>query len=347
MIQKFSLKNLKGLICQEPFDGISVSSQGEVRLCHCGAWQPTVVGNILNNTLEEILSSNLAIDIRKSIIDGTYEYCNEKRCGIIINKKLTNLSSFSIEDQTRFTEYKKYTLPRFINLAGDKICNLSCPSCRHKVITLEDAEAQKNIKVVEMLNSQIFNSSSTQPIELTLSSEGEVFASPLMLKFLEEFPIGNYPNAKFLFQTNGTLLINRWDKIKHLENHIFKITITVDGASPLTYEKLRRGGNFESIIKNLDFIKYKKEQLGFNLALRMVVQYDNINEIEDFCLLGNNYNADSIEFQRILQWGTYSIHEFDQIDVLNEKHPLYVESINKFRIIKSKFNNLLFYSFDI
>ena len=70
------------------------------------------------------------------------------------------------------------------------------------------------------MNRQLFNGSSDEEIQITLSTSGEVFASPLLLGFLETFPIEQYPNARFRIQTNGLLLKKRWNRISHLRDKI-------------------------------------------------------------------------------------------------------------------------------
>lgn len=345
-IYKYKPKQLQGFMCPDPFNGISISSNGDIGMCSCAMWHPTVIGNILDNTLEEMLNSELAQDIRQSVRNGTYEYCDETKCGIIINNKLLHKSEISGDYLRQYTDSTAIDFPKYFYIAGDKICNLSCPSCRNQVISLDNYSKNKNKNVMELLNQQVFQGTSSDVVSIYVSSEGEMLASPLTLKFLEEFPLNRYPRAEFWFQSNGLFFKYRWDRIKHLANNIFKLSITADSQEKTTYEKLRRGGKFEDLIENLDFITELRKIYNFQFSIRMVVQAENMNEIEDFYDFSMNYNCTEVEYMRIQNWGTYSAEEFNSIDVLNPTHISCQELTQRFSKLKSQYKNVVFYHFN-
>ncbi len=87
--------------------------------------------------------------------------------------------------------------------------------------------------------------------------------------------------------------------------HIDKLdilNISIDGATKTTYEKLRRGGQFENIISNLDFLSNIDRK--FQVQLHMVVQQDNWQEMPKMLELGKKYNVDRIYFNKIENWNT-------------------------------------------
>ena len=65
--------------CNQPFIHAEISSNGVVRLC-CGGWHPKIVGNIHDNTLEEIWINNESKKVRDSIDDQSYKYCKLDIC---------------------------------------------------------------------------------------------------------------------------------------------------------------------------------------------------------------------------------------------------------------------------
>lgn len=344
-IYKYKTKQLQGYMCPDPFNGVSISSEGEVRMCSCGMWHPTIIGNLLNNTLEEMLASDLAQDIRQSIRNGTYEYCDETKCAIITNNKLLHGADIQGTYLKQYTDSTVIDFPRYFYIAGDQICNLSCPSCRTKIISLNDLVQDKNKNVMERLNQQIFSGSSSEVVSIYLSSEGEMLASPLTLNFLKTFPLDRYPRAEFWFQSNGLLWKKRWDSIKHLSDNIFKISITTDSQEQSTYEKLRRGGKFETLLENLDFIAELKKTYNFELSLRMVVQKDNMHEIEDFYKFAMKYDCTEVDYMRIQDWQTYSLKEFKSIDVLDPTHEAYSTLKQRLDHLKNQYKNVVFYHF--
>lgn len=355
-VKTFGKKDYSGMICLDPFMGISIRATGEVGLCSCRYWNPTVIGNIQDFTIQDLLNSDVAHRVRESMRDGTYEYCDHTRCGVIINNRLTPLEQIDKTDgyEGRPSTWDRVTrpdivdIPRYIYIEGDHICNLSCPSCRTRVIT-EDDETQKSYsQVMQAIKKNLLNGSDPRPITIYVSSGGDMFASPMIMEFLEDFPLDRYPRVEFNFQTNGLLFQRRWSRIQHLENNIFNVAITVDSQDAGTYERLRRGGKFRDICDNLEFVSKLKERLGFHLSIRMVVQRDNADEIEKFYDFARGYGADDVEYMRIADWKTYSTSEFQDIDVLDPTHARYTEMSERFRELKRQHGDrIVFYHFSV
>lgn len=359
VIQKeitFPKKDYKGKICLDPFMSISIDLAGNVGLCSCGFWQPTKIGNIKNNSIDEMLQSELAQRIRDSIRNSTYEYCDDSRCGLIINNQLTTVDMLDKTDSynnspstyDRVMDTSVIARPRYFYIAGDIICNLSCPSCRTRVIAETPEQREGRTSVMSLLNQQVFNGEDPRPIVVYLGAGGDMFASPLVLDFLKTFPLDRYPKTEFHFQTNGLLFKKRWDRINHLRNNIVNVAITIDSHLPDVYAKLRRGGNMADIIENLNFIRELKQELDFKFSIRMVVQKDNYTEVKDFYDFVQQFDVTNVEFMRILNWGTYTPQEFAEIDVLDPKHVDYETAIFKFRELKMLHDDrVILYHFNI
>jgi len=333
--QKFGKKNLKGKICLSPFVVADIDLFGNVRLCNCASWLPTMVGNIMDQPLIEILKNQTSQDIRQSILNGTYEYCNEKVCGVLASNQLNNYESVKdIVDAD-------VDLPTEIVLAGDLTCNLSCPSCREKVFSFNDEDVAEMNQVGERIAANLFSKPTTKPIFLTLSTSGELFASPTMLNFLSNINKNDYPNLALRIQTNGLLAERRWDAVEGF--NIDRIIVTVDATTKSVYEKLRRGGKWEKILKSLEFIQSKKSLHNFKLHTRMVVQADNYMQMEDFYHMSLKYNADCVEYTRILPWGhLQNPQQFLKMDVANPKNVCYNSYVSCLEKVKSLPNTSFF-----
>ena len=63
-----------GFFCSQPFTNLEVNDRGEVRTC-CAYWMNQTLGNITFDETENVLNSDTAQDIRKSILDGSFSYC--------------------------------------------------------------------------------------------------------------------------------------------------------------------------------------------------------------------------------------------------------------------------------
>jgi len=342
----YQKKQFQNLYCPDPFETVNIDDQGNVSLCGCENWHPHKIGNIFEESLAQIYNNNLAKQIRESIRDGTYVYCNEKTCGPINNNTLIPFENLIPELQDKFSKETYFEMPYTYYIAGDPTCNLSCPSCRTGIIDKNKLHLLKNEKVLNILNEQIFNSSSDHKIIIKLSTSGEVFASNILLEFCSKFNLENYPLAEFWIQSNGLLIKNRWHKIEHLGSNIKNFTITADSCTKNNYEKLRRGGKFEKLIENLKFLQQKKQQLNFTFIIRMVVQYDNHSELEEFYDFAKSFDADSLEYVRITNWGTYTTKQFEMIDVLNPNHHLY-QSVSQTIKKLSQYTDVKVYGYEL
>lgn len=316
----FPVKSLQGKICLSPFVMIEVTLDGKVRLCGCHGWQPTTVGNLLESSLETILSSLSAQKIRQSIIDGTYEYCNEKLCGVIINGALNTVDTLPPNVKALLTNATQFDIPHHISVQGDKTCNLSCPSCRTKVIKSDPAQRQQQEQVGKVIADNIFNRPSNKKIVLEVSGTGELFASDMLLSLVNSVDRSKFPNLKLHIHTNGLLCQSKWHKITQLESAIDKITVSVDAANADTYAKIRRGGQWSELLEAMNFLKTKKQQLDFSLHSRMIVQQGNWREMPQFYHLSKSFNVDIVEYSRITNWGTWAPWDFVQHDVMNLTH---------------------------
>jgi len=80
------------------------------------------------------------------------------------------------------------------------------------------------------------------------------------------------------------------------------LNISIDGATKVTYEKLRRGGKFIKMLENLNFVK--RLNRSFKLHLHMVVQQDNWHEMPAMLRIARKINADCLYLNKIQNWNT-------------------------------------------
>ena len=318
---KFPPKNFVNKICLEPFRTIEIDIKGEVGLCGCEFWMPTRVGNLFRQSIDEILGSELAQDIRASIGRGSYDYCNGLTCNIISSDRLIGMENLSEQHLDAVAQPNNWTLPEQIYLAGDQTCNLTCPSCRTNVFKITEDQVEEQLRLGQKLKDNLFTNSSDRRIVLHVSTTGEVFASPLILKFLSSIEPEKFPNLRVWLQTNGLLVPKFWHKLGDIAHRVDNITVTVDAAREHTYEKLRRGGKWPDLLESLEWIKNKKIENGMSFHLRIVVQRDNIDQLMEFYELGQKYSADLIDYVRIYNWGTYSEAEFKDVDIFDPDNP--------------------------
>jgi len=70
------------LFCSKPFTWFEVSrdrEEGEVFLC-CPSWLPKPIGNLTRQGVHEVWNGTAAQEIRASILDGSFRFCNHGLC---------------------------------------------------------------------------------------------------------------------------------------------------------------------------------------------------------------------------------------------------------------------------
>ena len=289
--------------CPRPFDTVLIDKQGSCYLCECTAWLPQSVGNLNKHSLTEILHSDTAHLLQSSITDGSYRYCNNNQCAYLLDHKGTDPWSNTVPKNKI----------KHIRLAIDDSCNLSCPSCRKQKIFLKggkmfDIRSKMVDNVIEFLKEQ------KHTIQVHIGSDGDPFASLIYRRFMMK--TRGMDHLRYSIQTNGLLLKKNFHKFKHITDNLNHIGISMDGATKHTYEKLRRGGVFELLLENLEFLRSIKT---FDIHLHFVVQRENYREIEQLIEIGIRHGVDKIFLNRITDWNT--MVDFKDHAVADSDHP--------------------------
>jgi len=305
-------------ICPKPFDTVLIDKQGSCYLCECTSWLPQSAGNLNLQSLSTILKSAVTKTLRDSILDNSYRYCNDKQCSYLLDARNTGVP---------WTEKIPNTQINNIRLALDDSCNLSCPSCRTKIIfEKEKSKLKKRYmlvdKIVEYVKAQ------SHLIQIHIGSDGDPFASLVYRYFLKKIKV--LPNARFTLQTNGLLIKKMYQRYNELFEKLDVLNISIDGATKETYEKLRRGGSYEKLVENLQTVKKLQKKYKFKFVIHFVVQSGNYKDMIPMITIANQYCAERLWFNRITNWNTYK--EFSKIDVLdsnNKDYQLCIEEIKK------------------
>ena len=83
------------------------------------------------------------------------------------------------------------------------------------------------------------------------------------------------------FTTNGTLLTYEISK-KLVDLNLDLIEISLDGATPQTYEEIRKGAKFKNVIDNISTLislKHKVRKAKPKVMLSFLMMKKNINEL--------------------------------------------------------------------
>lgn len=335
--------------CPYPWSHLEIRNDLSVGLCPCNCWLPESIGNLDDDaSLYEIYNSEKAKLIRKSVLDGSFAFCDRKLCHLLqlglLPKKADILSSKSmiwnhtevstpeIRDILKYNLIKGFT-PKFYQLNYDESCNLSCPSCRSKVIKLDKGDDFQRKREAQ---KKILYQLSREPLGkwaiVNASGVGDPFASKLYFELLEKIDGSRYPKLMINFQTNGLLFNHHnWNRLHNIQSNFNDIIVSCDAATAETYRIVRRGGSWSVLQKNLGFIAElrKTRKIKGQFRLDYVVQKRNFHEMKAFVQMANDLGVDAITFHAVQPFFFQS--EFSSWDIYADhavwlpEHPDYHE----------------------
>ena len=294
-------------ICPRPYDTILIDKNGSCYACECQSWLPQSIGNLQIKDLSEITGSEIHNLLRESVSDGTYRYCNEHQCSYIKSGAVLNDNTNKL---------------RHLRLAIDDSCNLRCPSCRKGLIFHKNGSAFRlGIKLANKINNFLQQGLNYDlfptPITVHIGSDGDPFASHVYRHFMEQTPKSKM--IRYSILTNALMFEDFHTKVPHIIDNLDELGVSIDGASKETYEKLRLGGKWDNIHRNLKCIANLKQKHNFRFILHFVVQKDNYHEMEKIIDLGEQYGADRVWLNKIENWNTFE--DWDEQNLFVPTHP--------------------------
>ena len=316
-------KDLSGRYCSKLYTWLEVDMWGKAWMC-CPSWLPYPIGNVLENTLEEIWNGSKAQKLRQQIFTGNWNYCQHEFCPMIASDSLPFLSD--IENAPASTVAP---LPTKINFSNDESCNLKCPSCRvDKLLFTEGPLYERRKQVNDKMCEMLFGQPTDRQFSIHVTGSGDPFASRIYREMLQSINGDDFPNLEVNLQTNGVMFTPKnWDRISKIHNNLRRCAISFDAGTKDTYEnKTRVGGNWDLLLENCKFLDTKTlEYPNFNMVYDFVVQVDNYKEMRRYAktIINNFSNAGSINFSLVTDWGTWPKEVYEQKCIWKDTHPEY------------------------
>lgn len=306
--------------CPHPFERLESFHGGRVMFC-CPAWLPVTIGSFESMSADEIWNSTPAQDIRASILDGSFRYCSRMHCPMFTADALPHVDRITDPEHQRSIAERRTTLPhapRRVSLCHDRSCNLSCPSCRTRVIMANQGEAERLNTLTETSLMPLIRGAR----RVTITGSGDPFASRhyrWVIRSLTGEPEGQGPIIDL--QTHGLLIERSWDELG-LEGRVGNVLVSIDAATAPTYAVIRRGGDFAQLLDNLAFLQtLRAEGRVTRVRLDFVVQALNFREMPAAAALMRRHGFDGIKFQMLRSWRTWSTDDFARHHVGNPNHP--------------------------
>lgn len=320
------MKKPAAVFCDVPFREIHTNVTGDVRVC---CYVERSIGNFHQNKLEDIWRSESAIEIRESIYDQSFRFCDKTFCSIAARARTKALEDDAVKDELKSLRDEFGLVPSLERVAvqHDDSCNLSCPSCRSDLIY---ASKKRQAQIMEIQDEWLAGPVLSKAKLLTVSGNGDPFASNVYMDMLRKISAERYPDLHVHFLTNGLLLTRkRWEELSNLHYAAHTISVSIDAAKADTYATVRRGGSFSKLVENLEFVsELRRAGKIESFVIKFVVSATNFREMPDFVRLGKRLGCDMVKFQLIVQFAHLSKQDYDELAIHQPQNRHYADFVD-------------------
>ena len=274
----------KKIPCHFPWSSLYVSPNGDVK--HCCSTNLNKLGNIAEQSIEEIWNGKLFRTVRSKIAAGDFDgaYCNPNCQGLRTDtgypwpQVVKQGSEFILVNESKALKNFNNNLivvnhfPTQLHLELSDHCNLRCIMCLYEFKPpysfIPDNALEKLLEI------------SVHASQISLMG-GEVFINKKDLQFIDNYE--SQDGAWMGFITNASRLddamVERLTKFKNMG-----MQISLDGTQKEIYEKIRQNAKWEEVSANVKRIVNKACELnniGFNWSVRLayVVMASNLADV--------------------------------------------------------------------
>ena len=271
-------------------------------------------------------------EFRKSLVDGSFRYCQKNQCPNLVSGWLPNKEKCKDERLQEIFRGNYEVLPDLneLHFSYDRHCNLCCPSCRTEFDTNE-TENNDRLDALYDRNLQPLLSSAHH---LCLSGCGEALLSPHSRRIIMGLVPGKYPNLEIELRTNMTVLNEKnWLSLGEGRKTIKHIAASIDAAKKETFEYLRYPAKWDTVLDNLKFVQKLRQQNEIEMfEFHVVVQEKNVDELIDIIWLAQSLDVDTVTFSKVLNWRDIPVevyHKMNPFYIDNYKHEKLIEALRK------------------
>ena len=177
-------------------------------------------------------------------------------------------------------------LPSKLTFQTTDVCNLSCGHCQ---IPTRLKQAAMEPRMLDQLAAQLL----PDLIELHPTNLGEPFAWPHFRRLCADL---HEHGVVLDLTTNGTLLTAA--RIEWIAPIARDVKISFDGATPETFERLRRGASFDAVCSSVSALVQRLARVRVRrpvVALQMTLMRDNVRELPELVRLAHRLGVDRVK----------------------------------------------------
>lgn len=291
--------------CKKPFAFFEIGTDG---YCYCCSrlWNDSYcLGNILEDGYEAVWNGEKAQEIRRTVIDHSYKYCDLDICFI---DKSDPYESVIAPD------------PEIVSFCYDTTCTQKCVYCRDEIQGLNKEQQEKWDSLIEPCFIPMLKNAK----QVVIGVAGEVFTSSHTKKLIKRIA-EVYPNMQFAILTNGIYCTKENLESLGITDKITDIRVSVPSTNEKVYNSIVRNGNHKQLMENLRYIaKLKKQGLIKVFHLNCVISSLNYKGLIDLTKLAKELDA-SVNAMIVKNMGqnTKFMQNFDKYLVTSTSHPEY------------------------
>lgn len=176
-------------------------------------------------------------------------------------------------------------------------CNIRCFMCS---IGLLSEEKNKEL-LQKRMSQETFDTLAREAFpyaeSIYFGIGGEPTIHPLFCDFVQQ---AHSHGLKVNITTNGMTLYRR--KIAEAcANYVDDVTISIDGATKETFEKIRIGASWEKLMRGIEMLNQQRNtKSNFNLTINMALMRDNIQELPELVDLAHEWGVNRIMGEHLL-----------------------------------------------
>jgi len=259
--------------CPQLWDGVYINRAGNVYPC-CHQ-NPVCLGNIRESRLADLVNGGFALEARRRSLNGTldcYPSC-------------TLLDKASIRRSGDETPSVAYGRMRRLHVSFGEACNIRCAMCSHPLrharnpIVLDASIVIRNVEIT--------------PFEEIVLQGGEPLYVPACSEYMSYL---ESVGKRYTLLTNGLLIDDA--TAERLARHAKIVSISINGATKVTHERVNRGSDFERVLSSIETLRKARSRLGTDMMIsgRMTLTPQNVHEIPQFLRTFRDLGIDRVNF---------------------------------------------------
>lgn len=314
-----------GSLCCAPFTSIYFGHKGIISAC-C-ANRTKILGIYPEKNLDEIWNGKEYNEMRQELESFKFSTgCDQ--CKRLFRSN--NFSSLKIPlHDIKEKNYNELKYPYKIHFELDNKCNLMCSMCHGKFSSkILELREKKPKYISPYLTDKFF-----EELKPFLDNAGlldfyggEPFLIDIYLKIFDYVAINN-PTVQIYIQSNGTIASKK--VLNYVKKLNISLSLSIDSVVKETYEQIRIGANFDSVVKNVNLfhnILRKNNKQFYMSPILCNLNYMELLEFYNFC---NRYEM-KLYFHDLTSPMDMSVYVLD-----------YSELSKNIIVLEDKFKNII------